>query len=91
MILKLYFQVGNWLGCEGSTGYTVEATSGGSSAAGILVEPGYLAEEPLILSMQPVILPVEPYILVLEAIKVGVTLHLLARRQANKAGATGDT
>ena len=83
MILKLYFQVGNWLG------YTVEATSGGSSAAGILVEPGYLAEEPLILSMQPVILPEKPYILVLEAIKVGVSLHLLARRQAEKA--TGDT
>ena len=90
MILKLYFQVGNWLELEG---YTVGSggSSGGSSAAGILVEPGYLAEEPLILSMQPVILPVEPYILVLEAIKVGVTLHLLARRQANKAGATGDT
>ena len=88
MILKLYFQVGNWLGCTWST---VEGSSGGSSAAGILVEPGYLAEEPLILSMQPVILPVEPYILVLEAIKVGVTPHLLARRQANKAGATGDT
>ena len=89
MILKLYFQVGNWLGGEELVG--VGGSSGGSSAAGILVEPGYLAEEPLILSMQPVILPVEPYILVLEAIKGGVTLHLLARRQANMAGATGDT